>query len=43
MAGFSGDNIFKSILGGGIPGSQPIGGSYRDSQFGNDRGVNEVY
>ena len=39
MSGFSGDT-FKSVLGGGIPGSQPIGGSYRDSQFGNDRAVN---
>lgn len=40
MAGFSGDNIFKSILGGGVPGNQPIGGFYIDSLYGNDRGVN---
>ena len=39
MSGFSGD-VFKSVLGGGIPGSQPVGGFYRDSLFGNERAVN---
>ena len=39
MSGFSGDT-FKSVLGGGVPGSQPLGGFYKDSQFGNDRAVN---
>lgn len=39
MSGFSGD-VFKSILGSGIPGSQPVGGFYKDSLFGNERAVN---
>ncbi len=39
MSGFSGDT-FKSVLGGGVPGSQPVGGFYKDSLFGNERGVN---
>lgn len=39
MSGFS-ENTFKSVLGGGISGSQPLGGSYRDSQFANDRAIN---
>lgn len=39
MSGFSGD-VFKSILGGGIPGSQPVGGFYKDTLYGNERAVN---
>ena len=38
MSGFSRDT-FSSILGGGIPGNQPIGGGYRDTAFENTRGV----
>ena len=41
MSVFSGD-VFKSILGGGIPGSQPVGGFYRDSLLGNERAVNRT-
>lgn len=39
MSGFSGDS-FKSILGGGIKGSQPVGGFIKDALFNNDRVVN---
>jgi len=39
MSGFSGDT-FKSILGGGIPGRQPVGGFIQDTVFNNDRGIN---
>ena len=38
MSGFSRDT-FRSILGGGVPGNQPVGGGYRDSAFENTRGV----
>ena len=39
MSGFSGDT-FKSVLGGGIPGNQPLGGFYKDCLYGNERAVN---
>ena len=38
MSGFTRDT-FRSILGGGVPGNQPVGGGYRDTAFENARGV----
>lgn len=44
MSGFNKDDRFKSILGGGMPGVQPISscGGSRVIQFGNVSGVNRT-
>ncbi len=38
MSGFNKDTM-KSLLGEGIPGSQPIGGFHQYARYGNDRAV----
>lgn len=38
MSGFI-NNTMSSILGGGMPGSQPIGGLYQDAMDGNNRSI----
>lgn len=39
MSGFIKDTFKKSILGGGVVGSQPSGGLFQDAIVGNDRSI----